>query len=883
MRLRLIHTETLSNRGIQSGFLASCCFLLVFVVGELVLKNGRGPSTIYFLAAGALVAFGMLLGLKLYTPPRQKLFWRSVALALLPPIAWLLGTWHLGKSIGAYATAGLAVCVLLVMISVFRAPATWYAGLASLTFLCFWLFTGDPILSGQWVGGLVAVLLTLHLVTQHLLSRERAKPPVEPRRLRLAQSQVLSAGAARAGFGMCCCFLLMIFAGDLALEHHAPVTTTLVMKLLGLSALGICLGMARYPSPRAGLFWKGIATVAFASIAWLLWTFWVGSSIGLARTIAFAVCILFVMVAIFRAPPLWYAALTLLLTSIVAILTHSVVTTLLMALALGGLLVLLNYGVQLVLDHEREIRLLTLKDAPSFEIAGKSAFVLLLPVLLLVAFGSAMNYYFQSWLIRTPYAEAVWLGDNVPIVHSHCREGPEGIAELERDLDCSISRWESGLKAQTDTYVNEASGDVKRLSNQAPDAVAKQVMALRPPTIEDQTACSGFQKSYDLFRASITVSFTSPCRTLIEHVNEALTRSHAKMAKAINDSVGAANADVNTVVTAHTDRFRQDVSNEIHRSAERARETNRQLFIALRILQVISWVLLSVSVVAAYQMLLGRVVFDRKTANGVTFRLAKPHQLVKPLSMTLHHMLDLHADLPKQTRRKGNATRWFVSLKVSRWGEDASMNAALSCAGTAPLQRMLAGNYVTTAIDIVPIPFTIENGSIPKLNSNGPKLSVAGDHRLVRIELKPGQKVGFRIADLVAWTDRVELISRYTTHIGASLLKLGSFCIVAEGAQPDEGVLGSGEFGYIVLRSEGELVSVSDEGTSTPVSNLLAWDESQEFALAQRLHPWKVWINEPSVVTRSVAGAVLLDEGSPGQWPLLGRIGNLFRYFLLPI
>ncbi len=619
------------------------------------------------------------------------------------------------------------------------------------------------------------------------------------------------------------------------------------------------------PIARPRLYWYAMTTAGLAFTAWLGQLAVTGTASGTITTTIFALSIIGIMLIAYRAPLINYAGLVLATTMLVGIATQLVSIAVVWCVGFAGLLISLNYGVQLFLDHEREARLIFLLKQARKRLANRQVFQMLVPPVLLLGIGLVAHQEIQNHLLNAAYADPEPGAGRLALVDKNCRVGPIDAQQLERDIECTINEREKVILAAADAYIQSASSELLAASKAGPEKLAAQLQALRPPTIDTYSACDGFQ--VDLKFDSLT--FRSPCRTLINHINEALTRSHAKMTARINSTTATSAKQFAAEVKGGTDDFRKATEAEIRASMAQLRAANRHAFVAAQLLNVLSWVIMLVSLVAAYQMLLARVLFDvqmtdSERAQGLTFKLAGDRD-AQALSYTHSHVLVLSHDIT-------GPTRWFVSLRMARKGPGTAMNVHIPQPTTSVFQRILANNYILTAIDI------------PGVDPDGAQISVAGDHKLVRVKLKPGQRVCFRTQDLVAFTEQVRLSARYSTHAGGSLLGLGPFYTVAEGvANPADVSDGESHGGYVVFRSEGLQVSKSEVNGSTPVSNLLVWDEAQAFSLDQHLNPVGVWVNQPSLVTRSTAGSALLDEGQPGRWPILSRIGQLFRYVLLPV
>lgn len=872
----------------KAGVLAGCSILLTIWLGELLLRPGEGATFTLALGLMAIGVLGIYLSLRNGPSERPRLFWKGLAYAEILGLSWYAIRLGDISDNGLAVTATFSASVAYLLVRLLQMPWSCYGGLGAVVGGLLFFVTQDPeltIVLILLVFGLPVILLLLKSAIRFVPSRFKPTIPVAltqwPRRLTLTRSPRLNPDNARAGFLASCIVMATIILGEMLLTWGETDVVKRHLGLVGVGALLASLAVLRSKAVTQPLLWKGLWPTGIIGLTWAGQTLYTGAPVGPQAATSYGICLLFVMVAVFRTSPLYYAAAVGVLTIAVGVIAESWWVALAMLLGISGLLVVLNYAVQLVLDHEREIRSLWFKKAPDFEIAGASAVLLMIPIFMLVAVGGFANAALQKSLIHSMYTDNPFYVMDRRIVNSGCDLGPKGAAELELDLECTIKADMAMFERLADEQVATNLATIQRASNDTPAAAVEAMRKIKPATIDHRPACIRFEDKF----AGIKVTFRTGCRELVHYINEVLERNHQRMVTLISSRLEAGNASVNEVINNNAQQYREEMSNQIRILEERLRTTNRQVFKAVRVLQYLTWFLLIVTLIATFQMLMGRIFFDKDTRRRLTFRLAKPHQRVQDITSKSSDNILLREDIPT---REGRPTRWFVSLQMARRGAETRMNAVIPLKRTAVVQRILSSNYVMTAIDVMPLNLTQNNAQ----EANEPVISVPGDHRLVRIILKPGQSIGFRMADLVAFTDDIELKTRYTTHIGANLLNLGSFCTVAVGGFPKPGASGENMWtestqqppwgGAIILRSEGIGVTTCSDGTSTPVSNLLAWDDSQEFVLEQVLHPWRVWFNEPSVVAVNSKDSVLLDEGTPGRWPILSRLGNMFRYFWLP-
>ena len=667
----------------------------------------------------------------------------------------------------------------------------------------------------------------------------------------LVESVPLASKPRLAGFMFCSWTLLVILLTQIEIWQEL-VATPAGQYLLIATALGV-LGLVvvsvhKEPKPRP--FWLGIFTAAFALSTWIfLATLESNHRPQSLSTLLISLSLALLMLSAFRATPPWYLGTAIAAAIVIYGVTSEDLYGVFTFVTVLGLWITLNYGVQLFLDHEKEILLILAKKPGEKLIAAGRGAKLMIPVLILVALGWLVHREIQKSLLASAYMPKSTISER--LVDPRCGTTPVDAAKLERDINCTITQVQNDILERAAIYIDESQNQITGVATSTPEQTAALIQKLRPQIIEDAKACDGFRYG----NKWVSLTFRSPCRGLIAEVNDALTRTHTQISAKINAAVENGSANLNDAVAGNADEFREAVKVEIESSVAKMRSANRAAFTGLAILEIVSLAILTISVVAAFHMLLGRLMFDKQQSmegadRPVTFQLRSG--IATSIEWASYNVLPLGNDVE-------GAAVWFATLRVSRRGIGSSMRVWIPQFASSFLQRFFTGNYVLTRLDVQGGP-------------DGPELSAVGDNKLVRIRLRPGQSVCFRMPALVAFTEGVLLSSRYSTHVGVNMLGLGTFYTVAEGA------------GFLVLKTDGmHYLRNSDAGLSSPPSNLLAWDETSSFALDQSVTQLGIWLNEPSLIFRSITGSAVLDEGEPASAPLWRRAWALFRYFVLPI
>ncbi|TBD47124.1 hypothetical protein [Rhizobium ruizarguesonis] len=360
------------------------------------------------------------------------------------------------------------------------------------------------------------------------------------------------------------------------------------------------------------------------------------------------------------------------------------------------------------------------------------------------------------------------------------------------------------------------------------------------------------------FRISLGWLCSDILRAVDNTIQSSFTDARTRIVQRIKDEADALLAQVGHTTSAVNDIGRKF----IHDTFDTARTTATVVFLLLLISSIVSNVLLVCGLIGGLNLVFGRLLFDRKLSPRVTptkplgFRLDQTAGSPAKLEYVAKNQIAL-TDVGYDHRKMPD---WFVDLRTTRSGEGTHMRLCVPQPISLALRRIFSGRYLMTRISL----------SSETTESSKPTISVLGDAKIVCIKVAEGQRVIFRVADLRAFSMALKLRSVYTAHVGTHILGLGAFYAVAEGK------------GHLILASDGEQVKLAPNGGSFLSESMLCWDSRSEFTLAQVPSFLGIWLNEPSLVSNSVSGSGLLDEGRPNGSGMMVRLWRLFRFLFMP-
>ncbi|TXL70882.1 hypothetical protein FHP25_32715 [Vineibacter terrae] len=653
-----------------------------------------------------------------------------------------------------------------------------------------------------------------------------------------------------------------------------PLLYTLRGAWLGAIGGAVALGVV-FRRHQPGLLWPTIAISAIGIVF-----FWVFDGTGASATPAtdpiafvnrlylpalFLVLSLVLFIFTFRIGLAAYALFALCVGLMLAINFDSAAIGIGAFATFGALMAVINYIVQLVLDHRhdfcralrdwRQNRTLPGTGQPSlWRLVWIWGFAFLLTLT-----GALFNYRIQSELTEAAYK--IEYKDGVTVIRKDYRIAVQD-RDLEHDMRFSIQAYRADNREAFEIDLERVRWATKANIETFPQTLTDSFAKLRPPVLDSGRPCNGFK-----FKLG---SVRTPCRNLVNSGNGAVQGEFNKRQEVFNKFVAKTAVKTESERQQRLEEARALGLKLIDEFFDDLQRTADAAFLATHILSGLSYLMLAGALVAAAQMVLGRAIYREQEpqiapSREQTFRLpgGGPSQNLSLVHSPVMYLTDQSdPEYPEAKVADKDIQDWYVSLRIARRGEGTQMCLSMPDPHRCFLQRLLTARLIVTRIAMQSALHT----------NDPPQISVPGDHNLVRIRIKKGQQVCFRMRDLAAFTTGVTFRSIYTTYIGAHFLGLGTFYGVAEG-----------EGGHLVLQSDGEQVQLSAKGDSTPAVNLLAWDRAHEFSLAQKLSVSGVWFNDPSLKLRSASGCAVLDESCAPRFPLASRIWRLFRYLVLPV
>lgn len=690
------------------------------------------------------------------------------------------------------------------------------------------------------------------------------------------------------GFSLCALFTLAFVSAETGVIVHE-------IKYLvgGACAAALILGVQQRAPLR---YWIACAAAAVMWIASIFVERAALPNIILLRyeIVALSVIVSFLaMLIVFRVRPLAYVGFLAALSIVVGVSLRSVWWGLLALLVMTSTLCFCNYIVQLVLDHRHEFA--TLRSRLSRFVRTKEATKILMiwiPALVLAAAGFYLNWKLQVLFKEATYEYEVinpeFVADTVLIPRQESEEvefegfkgtivineqrsevqdcevaiDPPSTPARNRDLERDVLHQVCELKRQGQVSYERELMAAMNFADDAfgavPPAVEAAIEAGRPPTVVNRVC--------EKARIKHVGSFKGLCRGMLGAVDDTVQgafnnikqKSVAAVARRVDALAAAADASYEDA---------EALGGEAVRDAFDQLELRiRQAFLLMAVLKYLSYMVLAGGLIAAFQFVTGRVLFDYQlesklapghaTGRVPTFRLSaigKAQELPARMlqSVQLHEIA-----LPNAATKSWPV--WYVKSDISREGDDAYDRMRFPQPLSCVVQRIRHRCYALSIIE--------------SKRSNEPpqaELSVPGDTLLVVMRVLPGQSIVFRMGSLAAFSSGIQLKSVYSTHIGTHLLGLGSFYPTARGN------------GYVILKTQGTRVAHSKNNTLS-YTRLIAWDEAHEFSLMQNVSVYGVWMHEASLKLCSVPKAAIFDESAPPKPTFIGRLWRLFRYALLP-
>jgi len=573
--------------------------------------------------------------------------------------------------------------------------------------------------------------------------------------------------------------------------------------------------------------------------------------------------LLFITLCAYRVHPAAYLPIPVAVGFLFWLFSDSWIYGLAAGLAVALVMALLNYFVQLLIDHQHEIAALPRRwfIEHNWTEIGRALYIWLF-AFLFICTGLAVNQFVQETLHDATYRSGQILRD--PDVAAKDRD-----RNLQRDVLYTINRSRS---EDVETYERSMFG-VRRYGDRAWEELPNQtemfIESQRPGNLNSHAACRNAQTR--VLRTK--VSFRSLCRDIVNGVNGLIQSSFettkGKLVALAEEKTEETQDRKNRSIT----EVQNGGIDAINAGYSKFERTIVAIFILLRVYLLIGYLAISCALIASIQLVLGRVLYHHSSTSARSnprIRRKGPQRFCLDVGAAPDSAKKLDFDKAHELVLASLATEeftpryWYLSASTARKGVGTHMFLWVPQPLHCLFQRLFAGRLLMTRVAMTrKVRATRGNASA--------RISVKGDCQLVPINIGPDQSVVFRMRDLAAFSDGVQIRSVYTTYVGAHFLGLGTFYCTAQGA------------GTIVLRSDGQQIVGSTRGTSLPAVNLLAWDRRSQFGLAQSLGIFGVWFNDPSIVTCSAQHSAIIDEGSATRFPLTERLWRLVRYLFIPV
>lgn len=677
------------------------------------------------------------------------------------------------------------------------------------------------------------------------------------------------------GFGLC--LAVGFVCVHMALSGPSSLVRLLAMALGGVSLLLVLLPRRRYS------YSFGLITIT------CLYALLVSPNAGTPSQVGLlAASVAMLALAVIRHRIGWRAfAAAGILGGILAALALPASSPLAVGALAGGtllgLMILINYLYQLVDEHRSSVRdawtLLGSRERwNALLLVGK----LYIPVLILVGAGGYLGRHLRfaakSWVYCATLAPAPRgiSGEHSDIAYfcdtehsSAPSDAVERASSTVRDINLELEfrraidqrTSKTGLRADTLWTDAHARGNAALAA--VPAKTADAIEEVRPQPI-DKAVCDNAKPRIWRFR----IPLQPLCRGMLTAVDGALQRAFdnakaralARVNRAVDDAriAGAGAVGVGGRATQQS-------------IAASGRELSSSVafgFAIARAAQLLGLLTLLGALLAGFQMVAGRVLFDQEHRE---FGLKERAEGGRPAGFEYHVSNELRLDLvdTPHERFRGQHLTWYIHLgrEVSGSGYPPwlSLPKPLQCT----LRRLVTGRLLMNRVDskasdgdrTVPVTVTCPN-----------------DYVVTSVVVEPDAEIVVRIGDIIGFTSGVSFRVVYTTHVGRYLLGLGAFYVVAEGD------------GLILLRGVGQSVQGAAEGSPVKTCNpfvglsglLLAYERSVQFRLVQKRTFLGVWLNEPAVTVTAGGKSALRHHAPLGRPSLVRPMWRVVRYAVLP-
>ena len=538
-----------------------------------------------------------------------------------------------------------------------------------------------------------------------------------------------------------------------------------------------------------------------------------------------------------------------------------------------------NYVYLLVSDHRLEAKRLLGRLRRNQPVGHQRislwtlcrAFIIWLPALGLVYGGWLLHEQFQSELKRALYESKTITIEGRPELTDRVIDQ----RNVEEDWIQNLNLAEFQEKKHFNQKVQAGFAEAEMLAKMSKDELREKLEENKPNAVPD----SPCDKLVARIKGIRLGSMRTGCRNAFSVGNVKMQQRYAALEMRLNkiaaDAVENGHAESEDKQRELLLKGEQLISEEY----EAYRLGVRRVGQLAEVTKYLGWAALIGALLAGYQMVLGRLLFDANDPSA-SFQLSDGEP--QPFEFTISTPVGSTPAEGSKSKKEvlnlkdlvwGDETKrkkyWYATYQVTRHSSrmDTRLPQPLNCL----LQRLFSNRLFLTRIDPSQTYPTYEWRGSERIRidkSREPVLSVRGDAHLVAIKLKINQEVHFFMRDLVAFSDDVQLRSIYSTHVAGELLALGTFQSVAIGE------------GYLVLKSDGmDVASSTDE--PTPASRLLAWDRRTKFCLDQTLG-WKgAWIDDPNLQLLLRVESAVLDEGTE-YFRFPSKVWRLLRYLFLP-
>lgn len=578
-----------------------------------------------------------------------------------------------------------------------------------------------------------------------------------------------------------------------------------------------------------------------------------------------------VTVAVYRAHPLAYAPLPILVGMELHTLTGSAPIAMAAMFALLASLLLANYAVMLVQDHRRDARsILRWTTDPRAKLLIRPVIVGALKPLILVVVLVAMGWLVHDHVTRE-LKIALYRAEFLSLSPNNASLPAD--REVREDVLFTVELDRKQIQDAYGSAVSQAAEDGKLAADKVP-ALMKSTFDENKPRPLPDGQCERFHVKV---RFTGGIGFRNQCRGLVgefnRYIQETYQRSTERIARSINTTAGAASGELD-VTSAEAIR-RGDAT--IDAVAGDVRLAVMRVFWMLDALYVIGYIMLITAIVGTLSIAVARRVFSSTT--GLSFNLPRAIG-ARPLLVTVHSSRQTSSadeGTPKVDSLPLELADYLTDGEESQFWYLCAVGRALHLEGlgfesveipqpfNCLFQRAITRRLSMVRVNMRKALKAIAEDKITARANVGPGQEIAV------IQLQPGQEVVFRMKTLLGFSDGVKLNSVYSTHVGHYLLGLGSFYTYASGD------------GFLALKVEREGARLNSKREDAIFSNgWLAFDRRAKFGVEHGEGPLQYWKANTQLAIRSKPGTVLIASGLTHVPGFVTRARQLLRYLLLP-